>query len=175
MRDLVVGVSDCRVSNDPNERLITYALGSCIAVAIYDPIARVGGLLHYLLPDSKIDGDKAKANPYMFADTGIPALFHSAYTLGASKKRLSVFIAGGAQVFASELFQVGKRNQLAMKKIMWRAGVLIEREEVGGDSSRTIYLGVDTGEVFMKIAGSATSELLNIKRCVQQKERLHSA
>jgi len=167
MKDLVVGVGDCRVSKDPSDRLITYALGSCIAVAIYDPVARVGGLLHYLLPDSKIDPEKAAQNPFRFADTGIPALFHRAYSMGADKKRLSVIVAGGAQVLASELFQVGKRNQLALKKIMWRAGVLIQREEVGGENSRTIHMSVDTGSVFMKVAGGATEELLN----PTQKER----
>jgi chemotaxis protein CheD len=74
--------------------------------------------------------------------------------LGAEKKRLTVVAAGGAQVLASELFQIGKRNHLAMKKIMWRAGVLVHHEEVGGSSSRTIRLEVGTGKVFMKLAGA---------------------
>jgi len=159
MTNHVVGVGDCQVRRDPKDVIVTYALGSCIAIAIYDPVSHVGGLLHYLLPDSTIDTEKAARNPYMFADTGIPALFHLAYSQGAEKKRLRVTVAGGAQVLASELFQVGKRNQLAMKKIMWRAGVLIHHEDTGGDQSRTIRLEIETGNVFMKLGGRAEQQI----------------
>jgi chemotaxis protein CheD len=157
--NLVVGVGDCKVSKDPGECLVTYALGSCIAIAIHDPVTHVAGLLHYLLPESKIDTEKAARNPYMFADTGIPALFHLAYSLGAEKKRLRVTVAGGAQVFASELFQIGKRNQLAMKKILWRAGVLVHHEETGGDHSRTIRMEANSGHVFMRVAGCQEQQI----------------
>jgi len=155
MSNIVVGVGDCQVSNNPDDCLVTYALGSCIAVVIYDPTARVGGMLHYLLPDSAIDADKAIRAPYTYADTGIPKLFHASYRLGAEKRRLNVFAAGGAHVLTSELFQIGKRNHLAMKRIMWRAGVLVHHEEVGGDQSRTIRIDIGTGTIFMKLAGAA--------------------
>jgi len=155
MRNIVVGVGDCQVSKNEDDCLVTYALGSCIAVVIYDPVARVGGMLHYLLPDSTIDAEKAISAPFTYADTGIPKLFHTAYSLGAEKRRLNVVAAGGAQVLTSELFQIGKRNHLAMKKIMWRAGVLVHHEEVGGDQSRTIRMDVRTGTIFMKLAGAA--------------------
>jgi chemotaxis protein CheD len=155
MNNIVVGVGDCQVSNNPDKSLVTYALGSCIAIVIYDPIARVGGMLHYLLPDSTIDAEKAIRAPFTYADTGIPKLFHTAYGLGAEKRRLNVLAAGGAQVLSSELFQIGKRNHLAMKKIMWRAGVLVHHEEVGGDQSRTIRMELSTGRIFMKLAGAA--------------------
>jgi chemotaxis protein CheD len=159
MMNHVVGVGDCQIKRELGDCLITYALGSCIAIAIYDPVTHVTGLLHYLLPDSTIDSEKAAKNPYMFADTGIPTLFHSAYSLGAEKKRLRVTVAGGAQVLASELFQIGKRNQLAMKKILWRAGVLICHEETGGDLSRTIRIDISTGDVFMKLGGRAEQQI----------------
>lgn len=159
MNSLVVGVSDCQVSSDPSDCLVTYALGSCIAVAIYDPVSRVGGLLHYMLPESKIDAEKAARNPYMFADTGIPALFHKVYGMGGEKKRLRVMTAGGAQVLESELAQTGKRNQLALKKILWRAGVLAHHEEIGGAQSRTIRMEIESGRVFMKLAGGAEQQL----------------
>ena len=82
---LTVGVSDMKVSNDPGAVLVTYSLGSCIGIAIYDSVVRVGGLLHFMLPESKLNLDKAKTTPCMFADTGIPALFKAAYKLGAKK------------------------------------------------------------------------------------------
>jgi chemotaxis protein CheD len=155
MSNIVVGVGDCQVSGNTEDCLVTYALGSCIAVVIYDPVAQVGGMLHYLLPDSTIDAAKAIRAPFTYADTGIPKLFHTAYSLGAEKRRLNVLAAGGAQVLITELFQIGKRNHLAMKKIMWRAGVLVHHEEVGGDQSRTIRMELGTGRIFMKLAGAA--------------------
>jgi len=92
----IVGVADMKVSNRQTESIITYALGSCIGLIIYDPVVRVGGILHFMLPESSIDKEKASARPYMFADSGIPRLFKSAYKLGAVKQRMKVYVAGGA-------------------------------------------------------------------------------
>ncbi|HXJ42968.1 MAG TPA: chemotaxis protein CheD, partial [Bryobacteraceae bacterium] len=110
-RHLVVGVADCCVTSDISASIVTYALGSCIAVTIHDPVARVGGMLHLMLPESSLDATKAGRNPYMFADTGIPLLFKKAYGAGAEKKRLVVRLAGGAQVMDDAgVFNIGKRN-----------------------------------------------------------------
>lgn len=159
MSQITVGIGDCQFSADPANTLITYALGSCIAIAVYDPKTHVGGLLHYLLPDSSIDPEKAARNPFMFADTGIPELFLKAYKLGAVKQRLIVTVAGGAQVMSSEYFNIGKRNQLAAKKILWRAGVLVRHEETGGESSRTLRMDLATGKIFLRTAGRVEVEL----------------
>lgn len=151
MTSLVVGIGECLVSNDPEAVLITYALGSCIAVIIYDPVSKVGGLLHYMLPDSTIDSEKAQKRPFMFADTGIPLLFHSAYQLGAVKSRMEVSVLGGAQVMDStETFNIGKRNHLALRKIFWKAGVLVHSEDVGGTQSRTVRLEMASGRIIMR-------------------------
>jgi chemotaxis receptor (MCP) glutamine deamidase CheD len=110
----VVGVADCQISKDSESTLVTYALGSCIAIAIHDAVAGVGGLLHFMLPESSIDPAKASNNPYMFADTGIPTLFRNAYQYGAEKRRLTVRLAGGAQVMDDNgVFNIGKRNYLS--------------------------------------------------------------
>lgn len=157
---LVVGVADCRVSNDPGSVLVTYALGSCIAVMIHDPVAGVGGLLHFMLPESSLDRAKAQQNPYMFADTGIPSLFHSAYQLGAEKRRLNVAVAGGAQIMDPEgRFNIGKRNSLAMRKIFWKAGVLVKSEETGGTVSRTVRLDIADGTMFLRGPGEQEQPL----------------
>ena len=100
----IVGVSDMKISNSPDDMIVTHALGSCIGIAIHDPVANVGGLLHYMLPLSKVDEDKAQENPFMFGDTGIPALFKKAYDLGATKGNLRVVMAGGAQVLENKDF-----------------------------------------------------------------------
>jgi chemotaxis protein CheD len=84
----IVGVADMKVSNNSKESIITYSLGSCIGLVVYDPIARVGGMLHYMLPESSIDKNKAEQRHYMFADSGIPRLIKEAYKLGAVKQRI---------------------------------------------------------------------------------------
>lgn len=153
MSTVIVGVADCKIGNQPEDTLVTYALGSCIAVVLYDPVARVGGMLHLMLPDSSLDQSKAERNPYMFADTGIPLLFRSAYGQGAEKKRLNVWLAGGAQVVESTMFDIGKRNYLAARKILWKAGVLVQAEATGGTTSRTIRLELETGNLWLRGAG----------------------
>lgn len=158
---VTVGVADCKVSNAAESALATYALGSCIALAIYDPVAAVGGLLHFMLPESSLNPGKASENPYMFADTGIPMLFHSAYRLGAEKRRLVVWAAGGAQVMDdSGVFNIGKRNNLALRKILWKAGVMIHGEEVGGTTARTVRLEVGTGRFMISGPGMETHQML---------------
>jgi chemotaxis protein CheD len=134
--------------------LITYALGSCIAVAIHDPQTHVGGLLHFMLPESSMARQKAAENPYMFADSGVPLLFRRAYSAGAEKRRLVVRLAGGAQVMDDKgVFNIGRRNYLAVRKLLWQAGVMIHSEAVGGSESRTLRLDVDSGRVFLRTAG----------------------
>jgi chemotaxis protein CheD len=156
----VVGIGDCKVSNDPEDILITHALGSCIAVMIHDPVAKVAGLLHYMLPESILDPAKAKLKPFMFADTGIPELFHSTYALGGVKSRLIVMAAGGAQMLdPNGTFNIGKKNQLAMRKIFWKAGVLVRKEEIGGTASRTVRIEVGTGKVLLRTAGAGEQEM----------------
>lgn len=160
MANVVVGMADCQVSKSRDQVLVTYALGSCIAVAIHDPVAGVGGLLHYMLPESAISPAKAGENPYMFADTGIPRLFRRAYECGAEKRRLVVRAAGGAQVMDQEgVFNIGKRNYLALRKILWKAGVLLQGEDVGGNLSRTVRLEVGSGRFWLSGPGSAEQEL----------------
>jgi chemotaxis protein CheD len=157
---LTVGVGDCKVSNGAESVLATYALGSCIAVAIHDPVAAVGGLLHFMLPESSLNPDKASQNPFMFADTGIPLLFHAAYQLGAEKRRLVVRAAGGAQVMDENgVFNIGKSNHLALRKILWKAGVMIHGEEIGGTTSRTVRLEVATGRFLIRGPGLADREM----------------
>jgi len=145
---LVVGIADCKVSRDPADVLVTHALGSCIAVLVYDPVARVAGLLHYMLPESGIDAERAGRLPFLFADTGIPLLLRSACQLGAVRSRLMVTAAGGAQMLdPTGTFNIGQRNHLAMRSIFANLGVPIQKEAIGGTSSRTVRIDVASGRV----------------------------
>ncbi len=161
---VTVGVGDCQVSNVSGVSLVTYALGSCIALAIHDPVASVAGLLHFMLPDSTLNPGRASQNPYVFADSGIPMLFRSAYQLGADKRRIIVKAIGGAQVLDDNgVFNIGKRNYLALRKILWKAGVMIHGEEVGGNESRTVRLEMPGGRVYIHGPGTGERELMNSK------------
>jgi len=147
----VVDIADMLVTNDPDAVLITHSLGSCIGVTIWDPEAHVGGMIHYMLPASSISPEKAKTQPAMFADTGIPAMFRAAYELGASKKRIVVKVAGGSMLLDDKgTFNIGKRNYVALRQIFWKNGVLIDGEDVGGSCSRTLKLKVGDGTVTVK-------------------------
>lgn len=158
---VVVGISDCKVTTDREAVLVTYALGSCVAVAMHDPVTKVSGLLHYMLPESAIDAGKAENNPFMFADTGIARLIAAVKALGGDTRRLIVSLAGGAQVLDSQgVFQIGKRNCLAARKILWKAGILISAEEVGGEVSRTTRLEAATGRVWIRQGGGVERELV---------------
>jgi len=152
--NLIVGVSDMKVSKDPNGVLITYSLGSCIGIAVYDPVVRVGGLLHYMLPESSLDSAKAAAKPFMFADTGIPRLFKSVYELGGSKSRMRVIMVGGSQVLDQKgFFNIGKRNEMAARKLFHRNNVVIDFADTGGNGNRTIRLAVGDGRCVLKESG----------------------
>jgi len=161
MSPVVVGISDCKVTREAEAVLVTYALGSCIAVAMHDPVTKVSGLLHYMLPESTIDAAKAERNPFMFADTGIPRLMEALKAAGGDGKRMIVRLAGGAQVLDSQgVFQIGKRNYLAARRILWKAGILIAAEAVGGEVSRTTRLEAGTGRLWIREGGGTERELV---------------
>jgi chemotaxis protein CheD len=160
MMKMIVGIADMKVTNDTNATLVTYSLGSCIGVAIYDPVVKVGGLLHFMLPDSQIDLHKAEKNPWMFADTGVPGLFREAYQLGAEKRRMRVKVVGGAQILDdSGYFNIGKRNCMTLRKIFWKNNVLVNAEEVGGEVNRTVSLEISSGKVWVKTSGNGVKEI----------------
>jgi len=125
----------------------------------------VAGMLHFMLPESQIDRAKAEQNPYMFADTGVPLLFRAAFQQGADRRRLTVRIAGGAQFLDDKgLFNIGKRNYLALRKILWKAGVMLHGELVGGTVSRTLRLEVESGKLWVREGGQTECE---IRACAQ--------
>jgi len=149
-----VGVSDMKISNDPTSALITYALGSCIAVVAHDPAVRLGGLLHFQLPESAGYETQAQDNPHKFGDTGIAALFDALYRAGANKNRLVIGIFGGANMMQDErIFQIGLRNARSAKKVLWQSSLFIKHEDVGGNLNRTITLDVESGLIKMKKDG----------------------
>jgi chemotaxis protein CheD len=152
--EIVVRIADMKVSNNPEATLVTHALGSCLGICVYEPQLKVGGLLHFMLPDSRISPQKAKAKPYMFGDVAIPLLFKEIYALGATKKALKVKLVGAAHVLDhTDKFNIGKKNHLMARKLFFKNGVRVAVEEVGGNTHRTVRMDVATGQVTVKVKG----------------------
>ena len=157
---VTVGIADFKISNNPEDTLVTYSLGSCIGLSIYDPVVQIGGMLHYMLPDSSINQEKAEKNPAMFANKGIPLLFKQCYSLGADKKRMIIKVAGGSQIMdAAGTFNIGKRNYAILRKMFWKNNVMIADEDVGGNHNRTMYMQISDGKINLKISKKGMIEL----------------
>ena len=151
-----VGVGDMKVSTQRGDLVITHALGSCLGITVHDPVACVGGLLHVMLPLSTIDLVKAERNPFMFVDTGVPKLIVECFRAGAQKQRLEIMVAGGANSQngdRNDLFQIGKRNMIMLRKLLWKNGLLLKSHDVGGSNSRTMSLVIGTGRVMIRSVG----------------------
>jgi chemotaxis protein CheD len=150
---IVLGISELLVSGNADDVLITYSLGSCIGVTCYDPGLKIGGMIHYMLPLSKISPDKAAARPAMFADTGIPLLLKKLYALGVSRDRMIVKVAGGSHLMdRNKIFNIGERNYLILKKLLWKNNIPIKGRDIGGNRSRTLRLEIKTGLTTVKSA-----------------------
>ncbi len=161
MATIYVGIGEYAVSNTPGEVIKTLALGSCVAVILHAPEKRLVGMLHIALPESTINQNMAQKRPGMFADTGISKLLEEMKKHGwMAGNRLFVKLAGGASVMdPNHIFNIGKRNILAVRKILWmnRLGALAE--DVGGSFSRSVSAAVDTGHIRLSSPGRGEWEL----------------
>lgn len=154
-QNIIISVSDAKISEDINTVLVTYSLGSCIAVTVYDPACRLGGMIHYQLPESSMDPQRAQDAPFMFADSGLTLLINKILQLGAAKSRLIVKAAGGAAMEnGPKGFDIGKRNFLALRKMLWQLGVMLKNHDCGGTKPRNMYLDIETGSVLVKSYGT---------------------
>ncbi len=153
-----VGMADLKVCAAP-DALTTLGLGSCIGIAIRDPISKVGGLAHIMLPDSS--QIKNNSNLYKFADTGIDELVRLLIEKGASKQRLVAKIAGGAQMFAfqnkSDLVRVGERNAEASRDKLKQLNITLLAQDTGLNYGRTVVFYPETGNYVIKAVGKEES------------------
>jgi len=152
-----VGVADLKISGDVTDVLITYALGSCLGVTVYDIRLKRAGLLHCMMPDSSIDRVKAAGNPSLYVDTGMKAMMENFYRKGSLKKDLIIRVAGGSSSKENEeedFFQIGRRNFVSLRKYLWNEGLMLRAYDVGGYGSRTVTLEVENGKMLIKAKGS---------------------
>ncbi len=157
---IVVGVGDAACSSDPDAVIVTHALGSCLGIGLYDPLARIAGLFHPMLPAARITPERAKGNPYACVDTGFHRFMTAMTTLGARKERLIVKVAGGGCMYATsdtDFFDIGKRNYLALRSILEACGMSIAGSCVGGTRAQTVFLHVASGRMIVSIDGEDQS------------------
>lgn len=149
-----VGMADLNIAKSPDS-LTTLGLGSCIGLTLYDPVAKIGGLVHYMLPDStKL---KNNSNIAKFGDTGIRELYKKMIEKGASPTRMVAKIAGGAKMFEvsglSSVGNVGERNAEEAKIILKELKVRLVAEDTGLNYGRTVVLNCENGEYLIKSVG----------------------
>jgi chemotaxis protein CheD len=150
----IVPVGDMKIGQMP-DILVTDALGSCLCLTVYDLVSEVGGLLHAMLPLSKINLQKADINPFMFVDTGIPALFQALYAQGIEKDNLVVKAIGcGNPMGSREVFKIGKRNYSVLQEMLIKDGIRLAAEDVGGTASRTVQLDLASGQTIISSNGT---------------------
>ncbi len=161
MANVTVGISDAKISSDPDGVLVTHALGSCIGVTVYDPGKRIGGLLHFQLPQSRGYEKTEPSNPFKYADTGFDIMYEKVLSLGAHKSRIEIKLAGGAQreTPGKDSFNIGKRNFAAIRQLLWKKGLFIKNQEVGGTIPRTVYLDIGDGKFTIKSQGKTVKEI----------------
>ena len=156
----VIGIGEFAVTTALDAEIVTHALGSCVAVCLWDPVTHIAGMLHFLLPESKLNADRAARQPGTFADSGIPMLFQAAYRAGAVKSRLRVHLLGGAAIMGGPNgLDVGRRNALIAKKLLWQNGVLVKGESLGGTDTRTVHLFAADGRVVVTRGREVVEEL----------------
>ncbi len=149
-----VGISDMKISNVPGDLLITYSLGSCVGLALYDPDLHLGGLIHCMLPASKIDPERARKNPCMFTDSGISKLLQEMLDRGAQKRRLVAKVAGAAKLLDDDnTFRIGERNIVVLRKMLWKNNILIAADDTGGTIARTMVLHIADGVTEIRSGG----------------------
>ena len=155
-----VGMADLKAGKSPDS-IISYGLGSCVGIALYDPQAKVGGLAHIMLPDST--QARATDNTAKFADTALPVLLDQVLALGGSRNRLTAKIAGGSQMFsfaqATDVMRIGDRNAEAVKAVLKALSIRLVAEDVGGNYGRTVELLLDSGIFVIKTVNKGENRL----------------
>ena len=149
---LIVGIADMKMAQK-GERLITYALGSCIGICLYDPQIKLAAMVHIMLP---INMEAGRKNTFKYADTGIRETLNQMVAKGAMKERITVKIAGGARMFevnGGTLGSIGQRNSESVHQVLRRENIRLLWEDVGGKVARTMEFDSATGNGIIRSYG----------------------
>ena len=153
-RQCIVPIGGMRIGKTP-DLLATDALGSCLCLTVYDSVSRAGGLLHSMLPLSKINAQKAAINPFMFVDTGIPELFQALSENGTARDHWVVKAVGcGNPMGAKEVFKIGERNYQVLQEMLSKERICLAAEDVGGLIGRKVALDLASGDTIVHSNGA---------------------
>jgi len=148
MAQKVIGIGEWAFSDDPNDSIVTYALGSCVALIVMVQKRSMGAMAHIALPDSSVDPEKASVQPAYFADRAVACVLDEFACRGIISKEMVVKLVGGAQMLDPQgIFDIGRRNVLEIKKHLWQHFLAPLAEDVGGSVSRTVSLLIGEGKV----------------------------
>lgn len=160
IEQLRVGIADYKTAYTP-AKIITIGLGSCVGIALYDSMNKIGGLAHIMLPDSRQFSNIS--NPCKFADLAIPILLEDMQSMGAKKNTITAKIGGGACMFnftdKSLIMDIGKRNVMSVKEVLSKLSIPVTGEDTGGNQGRTMLLDIGTGKTFIKTVNSTMFEI----------------
>ncbi len=153
---LVVGISDQQIAF-PSDCLITYALGSCVGICLYDKLKRISGLAHILLPEAFDAGNKNEV--YKFADTAIVELVNTMEKRGSARNHLVAKIAGGASMFINSTINIGERNVEVVKRELYRLNIKLVAEDTGLNYGRTVKFSTEDGKMSVTAIGKGIKVL----------------
>ena len=163
MKETNVGLAECAISRSPDDVLVAYGLGSCVGVVMVDPVTKLCGLLHAVLPRAGDGMDQAEFNPYKYVECGIENLIASLKIQGANPAKLIVRIVGGANMLMrsnlTQSFDIGTRNIEAAVTTLSRLKMPITVSEVGGHTGRTVRVYVADRRVTVRVVGEKEHEI----------------
>lgn len=146
----VVELAAMRVTQNPAHMLVTYALGSCIGLTLYDPAVGIGGMMHCLLPLSRSNPERAANSPCCFVDSGATELLRTMYAHGARRDRIVAKAAGGGAAVAEDRFRIGAKNNAALERILRKNRLELSGSCLGGNDPKTMYLRLHDGATFLR-------------------------
>jgi len=161
MQAYTIGIAEMKVAKAP-DRIVTLGLGSCVGLTLYDPMTKIGGMVHIMLPSSAEMSDPA--NKAKFADTAVPVLINAMVKAGANRLMLRAKLTGGASMFQStgsnSLMNIGERNAKMCKEALKAQRINVMSEDIGGKSGRSIELNCDTGELQIRTVAPKSIRLI---------------
>ncbi len=159
MEKLTIGIADMKLAKNQGT-LVTYALGSCVGICLWDHLIKIGALVHIMLP---INMETNRTSPFKYADTGIRLTLTKMEQMGARRARIVAKIAGGAKMFNvpgnGSLGNIGQRNVESVHQVLRMEGIRILKEDIGGSTARTLFFDVATGEGTVKVYGNVQRKL----------------
>jgi len=150
----LVGISEYKLTNSDQDIMVTYSVSSCLGVTLFDPVNNIGGLLHSMLPSSKLDPQRAKTHPGIFTDSGVTKLIEMMVDLGADASKLVAKVAGAAKPEGNNLVtEISSRHYQALNQVLDENQIPLVAADIGGTASRNVYLYMEDGKTLVSRAG----------------------